>query len=63
MVGGAIADSTPTPEPRVGAFPSRGSSDAGITTTQRYTNVSKWALGRVRNPLDDLSVLDETQAG
>jgi hypothetical protein len=61
MVGGAIADSAPTPEPRAGAFPSHGSSDVSIRTTQHYTHVSKRALGWVRSPVDDLSVLDEIQ--
>jgi hypothetical protein len=59
MGGGAIADSAPTPEPRVRAFPSRGSSDASIRTIQRYAHVSKRALGWVHSPLDSLDVLDE----
>ena len=63
MVGGAITDSAHTPEPRVRAFPSCGSSDASTRTTQRYTHVSKRALGQLRSPLDDLSVPDETQTG
>lgn len=61
MVGGAIADSAPTTESRVRAFPSRGSSDASIRPTQRYTHVSKRALRWARSPLDDLDVFDETQ--
>jgi hypothetical protein len=44
-------------------FLSRGSSGASIRTTQRYTHLGKRALGWVRSPLDDLSMLDETQTG
>lgn len=46
MVGGAIADSIPTPEPREGAFPSFGSSGYGPLSLA---------------PLDDPDVLDEAQ--
>jgi len=35
-VGGAIADSAPTPEPRVRAFPSRGSSEYGPLSLTPY---------------------------
>jgi hypothetical protein len=47
-VGGAIADSAPTTEPNVIAFPSYGSSE--------YRPLSL-------APLDDLDVLDEAQTG
>lgn len=48
MVGGATADSAPTTEPNVIAFPSYGSSE--------YRPLSL-------APLDDVDVLDEAQTG
>jgi hypothetical protein len=47
MVGGAIADSIPTPEPREGAFPSFGSSGCGPLSLA---------------PLDDPDVLAEAKS-
>jgi hypothetical protein len=45
VVGGAIADSAPTTEPRMGAFPSRGASDASRAHHPRLCRPSKLAEG------------------
>jgi hypothetical protein len=58
MVGGAIADSAPTTEPDMVR------SIAEAVAWDRSAGPSEplpKKLGRVRSPLDDLDVLDETQ--
>jgi hypothetical protein len=50
MVGGAITDSAPTTEPRVRAFPSRGSSEYGPLS------LAPWACGSVDAPLESEDV-------